>query len=157
MHVSTNSSEPTRVLLVDDSHSMLARATAVLAPSCDVVGAVDNGPAALAAAEALQPDVIVLDISMPGMTGLEVAASLRQRGSTAAVVFFTVYDDEDFVAAARDAGGTGYVVKHRLASDLMFAVQEARAGRTFVSMTANQTRQAGAGRFLGPPVARRLP
>jgi DNA-binding NarL/FixJ family response regulator len=81
----------------------------------------------------LLPDVIVLDISMPGMTGLEVAASLREEGLTAAVVFLTVHDDEEFVIAARQAGGTGYVVKLRLASDLKLAVQEARAGRSFVS------------------------
>jgi DNA-binding NarL/FixJ family response regulator len=115
---------------------MLARAAAVLAPGCEVVGAVHNGPEALAADKALRPEVIVLDISMPGMTGLEVAANLRQRGSRAAVVFLTVHDDEDFVLAAREAGGTGYVVKRRLASDLLFAVQEAQAGRSFVSTTA---------------------
>ena len=136
MQVSTHFPEPTRVLLVDDSDSMLARAAAVLAPGCEVVGAVQNGPAALEADKKLRPQVIVLDISMPGMTGLEVAANLRQRGSTAAVVFLTVHDDQDFVLAARQAGGTGYVVKRRLASDLLFAVQEARAGRSFESTTS---------------------
>jgi DNA-binding NarL/FixJ family response regulator len=78
----------------------------------------------------------VLDISMPGMSGLEVAATLRQRGSTAALVFLTVHDDEDFVLAAREAGGTGYVVKRRLTFDLLSAVQEASAGRSFVSTSA---------------------
>jgi DNA-binding NarL/FixJ family response regulator len=136
MQISTILPERTRVLLVDDSDSMRARAAAVLAPGCQVVGAVNNGPAALEADNALRPDVIVLDISMPGMTGLELAANLRQRGSTAAVVFLTVHDDKDFVLAARQAGGTGYVVKRRLVSDLLFAVQEARAGRSFVSTTA---------------------
>ncbi len=129
----TLSSQPTRVLLVDDSDAMLARATAVLSPNCVIVGAVNNGTAAMNAARALMPDVIVLDISMPGMSGLEVAANLREEGVTSAVVFLTVHDDEDFVLAARQAGGTGYVVKLRLASDLNVAVQEARAGRSFVS------------------------
>ena len=136
MQTITNLPAPTRVLLVDDSDSMLARAAAVLAAGCEVVAAVKNGPAALEEDQQLRPDVIVLDISMPGMTGLEVAATLRQRGSTAALVFLTVHDDEDFVLAARQVGGTGYVVKRRLASDLLFAVQEARAGRSFVSATA---------------------
>ena len=77
----------------------------------------------------------MLDISMPGMTGLEVADSLRKAGSTAAVVFLTVHDGEEFILAARAAGGIGYVVKPRLGSDLVFAVQEARAGRPFVSAT----------------------
>ena len=129
------SPEPTRVLLVDDSEVMLACAAAALSPGCTVVGAVTDGAQALEAARRLRPDVIVLDISMPGMNGLQVASSLRADGSTAAVVFLTVYDDEDFVAAARKAGGIGYVVKLRLASDLMKAVQEARAGRSFVSTT----------------------
>ena len=85
------------------------------------------------AAEALHPDVIVLDISMPEMTGFELAAKLRHSGSTAALVFLTIHAEEDFVAAARDAGGIGYVVKPRLGTDLMHAVEEARAGRPFVS------------------------
>lgn len=112
---------------------MLARAAAVLTPGCVVVGTVKDGKAALTAAAALLPDVIVLDISMPGMSGLEVADSLRKAGSTAAVVFLTVHDDEALVLAARAAGGIGYVVKPRLVSDLKLAVQEARAGRPFVS------------------------
>jgi DNA-binding NarL/FixJ family response regulator len=130
------SPERTRVLVVDDSEVMRACATAALSNGCTVVGAVNDGPQALEAARTLRPDVIVLDISMPGMTGLEVASCLRANGSTAAVVFLTVYDDEDFVHAAKKAGGIGYVVKVRLASDLMHAVQEARAGRSFVSAVA---------------------
>ncbi len=129
----TGPSQPTRVLLVDDSEAMLARAKTVLSADCVVVGAVKDGLTALEAAKTLRPDVIVLDISMPGMTGLEVAACLREDGVTAAVVFLTVHDDEEFVRAATTAGGTGYVVKMRLATDLTFAVQEARAGRAFVS------------------------
>ena len=131
--MNTTTSLPARVLLVDDSDAMLARASAVLSQNCVIVGAVKDGTAAIKAAKALLPDVVVLDISMPGMTGLEVAANLREAGLTAAVVFLTVHDDEEFVVAARQAGGTGYVVKLRLASDLNVAVQEARAGRSFVS------------------------
>jgi DNA-binding NarL/FixJ family response regulator len=70
----------------------------------------------------LRPDVIVLDISMPGMTGLDVATCLRKEGSTAALVFLTVHDDEEFILAAKAAGGLGYVLKPRLATDLMLAV-----------------------------------
>jgi DNA-binding NarL/FixJ family response regulator len=130
---STTLSEPTRVLLVDDNSAMLSRAGAVLADQCLIVGVVQDGPAALAAAKSLHPDVIVLDISMPGMNGLEVASRLRATGSTAAVVFLTVHDEDDFVLAAASAGGIGYVVKSRLVSDLPQAVREARAGRRFVS------------------------
>ena len=133
MPSSTTSSEPARVLIVDDNDAMLARASAMLSTACRVVGTAKEGRAALDSAAALQPDVIVLDISMPDMTGLEVAAALRAAGSTAAVVFLTVHDGPDFVEAARSAGGLGYVVKPRLASDLLRAVREARAGRTFPS------------------------
>jgi len=122
-----------RVLLVDDNAEILSRAAAVLARGCVVVGAVTDGPAALLAASALHPDVIVLDIGMAGMNGFEVATRLRDSGSTAAVVFFTVHEDEEFIAAARAAGGIGYVVKPRLGADLLLAVREAKARRSFVS------------------------
>lgn len=133
MRSNTTSSEPVRVLLVDDNEAMLARAASVLTPSCVIVGTVTDGPAALEAAITLHPDVIVLDVSMPEMTGFEVAVSLRKLGSKAAVVFLTVHEDEEFVAAAKAAGVIGYVVKPKLASDLIRAVREARAGRPFVS------------------------
>ena len=133
MPSSTTSSEPARVLLVDDNEAMLTRAASALTPGCLVVGKVKDGRSAIEAAAKLHPDVIVLDISMIGMSGFEVAARLREAGSTAAVVFLTVHDDEEFIAAAKAVGGLGYVVKPRLTADLMYAVREARAGRPFVS------------------------
>ena len=113
MTLTAASSERPRVLLVDDNDAVLARARAVLAPSCVVIGTAADGPAALRAAKALLPDVIVLDISMPDMTGFEVAARLRQAGWTAAIIFLTVHSEEDFVVTARAAGITSYVVKPR--------------------------------------------
>lgn len=133
MPSSTTSSDRPRVLVVDDNEEMLSRAAAVLKSDCVVVGAVNSGPAALKAAVALRPDVVVLDIGMAGMNGFEVAARLRDSGCTAEVVFFTVHDDEEFIAAARAVGGIGYVVKPRLAADLLPAVREAKAHRPFVS------------------------
>ena len=136
MQSSITSSEPPRVLVVDDNEAIRARVAAVLAPSCVVVGAARDGRSAIDAAGKLQPEVIVLDISMPGMTGLEVARRLRAAGSTAAVVFLTVLEEDEIIAAARSAGALGYVVKPRLVSDLLEAVRAARAGREFVSVTA---------------------
>jgi DNA-binding NarL/FixJ family response regulator len=133
MPSSTISSEQVRVLLVDDNQAMLARAATVLSPDCLVIGSATDGPCALAAALALHPDVVVLDVSMPGMSGLEVAVRLRTAGSTAAVVFLTIHQEEDIVSAARASGAMGFVVKQRLVSDLPKAVQEACAGRSFVS------------------------
>jgi DNA-binding NarL/FixJ family response regulator len=133
MPSSTISSDPVRVLLVDDNRAMLARAAALLADDCVVVGSATCGTSAVTAALNLKPDVIVLDISMPGMSGIEVALRLRSAGSDAAVVFLSVHEEEEIVTAARASGGIGYVVKPRLANDLMQAVREARAGRAFVS------------------------
>jgi DNA-binding NarL/FixJ family response regulator len=133
MPSSITSSEPARVLLVDDNEAMLARAAAALTQDYVVVGTVSNGRAALDAARTLRPDVIVLDIAMPGMSGFEVAAALREAGCTAPVVFLTVHGEEELILAARAAGGIGYVVKPRLASDLICAIREAHAGRSFIS------------------------
>lgn len=133
MPSSTISSERARVLLVDDNEAMLARARAVLSPHCSIVGAVKGGQAAIDSAPSLHPDVIVLDISMPEMSGLEVAERLKRSGSAAAIVFLTVHDEEEFLTAARVAGAIGYVVKSRLTLDLATAVRDAAAGRPFVS------------------------
>jgi DNA-binding NarL/FixJ family response regulator len=133
MPSNTTLSKIARVLLVDDNEAMLNREAMVLASGCEVVGAVTDGEAALAAAQALDPDVIVLDISMPGISGLEVAARLRRSGSRAGLVFLTVHDEEEFVLAAKAVGGKGYVVKGRLVSDLLTAVREVQAGGSFVS------------------------
>ena len=127
------STERVRVLLVDDNEAMLARAAAVLEPGYVVVGAVTDGLSALAAAARSRPHVIVLDISMPGMSGLDVATRLRQADPHAAIVFLSVHDEEEFVRAARAVGGLGYVLKSRLVSDLTHAIHEARHGRPFVS------------------------
>jgi len=122
-----------RILLADDHDAMRARAAQVLEPEYDVVASVADGQSTLDAEASLQPDVVVLDITMPRMNGLAVAATLQKRGSHAAVVFLTVHRDDEFVHAARAVGALGYVVKPKLASDLRAAVREAIAGRSFVS------------------------
>lgn len=133
MPSSITSSDPVRVLLVDDNQAILARVETVLSPACVVVGSATDGTTAVKAALSLDPDVVVLDISMPGMSGFEVAARLRTEGSSAAVVFLTVHDEEELISAARQSGGMGYVVKPRIGSDLLTAVREAHAGRPFTS------------------------
>ena len=127
-------SERPRVLVVDDNKTLLAISVAVLSRDFEIVGAVTDGRAALEAAAALQPDVIVLDIAMPEMGGLEVASRLKAAGSHVAVVFLTVHDDEEIVQAARDVGGVGYVLKPRLGSDLRPAAVGAVTGQRFASL-----------------------
>ena len=126
-------SAPPRVLLVDDNDNMLALARTTLAPACIVVGTAKDGPSALQAAHDLRPDVIVLDISLQNMTGFEVAARLRNSGSKAALVFLSLYAEDDFVVNARAVGAIGYVVKTRMVSDLLHAVTEAHLGHEFIS------------------------
>ena len=129
------SAQRRRVLLADDHPAMLALTTAVLAGEYLVVGSVVDGRALLAEAERLHPDVIVLDITMPRLDGIEAARQLRSSHQPARLVFLTVHEDADFARAALDAGGLGYVVKARLASDLLPAIRAALADRRFISPT----------------------
>jgi DNA-binding NarL/FixJ family response regulator len=112
---------------------MLQAARRILEPEFEVVGTVDDGEAVLEATKSLNPDVLILDISMGVMNGLEAARLLRRIGSTAKIVFLTVHNDQDFVEEAFSAGAVGYVVKPRLGTDLPVAVREALMGHTFVS------------------------
>jgi DNA-binding NarL/FixJ family response regulator len=112
-----------RVLVVEDHPLIREGVAAVLAGVCEIVGTVADGRAALAAVNALQPTVVVLDLSLPGMNGLEVATHLRDAGSNVRIVFLSVYDDEELTRAAIAAGGNAYVVKSRL-QDLAMAVLE---------------------------------
>ena len=122
-----------RVLLADDSPSMLQAARRILEPEFQIVGTVDDGQAVLEATESLKPDVLILDISMGVMNGLEAARLLTRIGSKARIVFLTVHQDQEFVEEAFAAGAIGYVTKPRLGSDLLVAVREAMIGHTFVS------------------------
>jgi len=127
-----------RVIVADDQVRILNVAGALLKLSFDVIGLVADGPAALAATLALKPDLVVLDISMPGMSGIEVAAELRKCGAPARIVFLTVHEDPEILAKCLMTGGLGYVVKGRMDSDLILALNEALAGRVFVSRFSSE-------------------
>jgi DNA-binding NarL/FixJ family response regulator len=120
-------------MLADDHPDFLAAAARVLEPEFQVVKGVHDGQALIDEAAIVDPDVIVLDISMPVLNGLEASRQLKARGSRAKVVFLTVHHDPDYVRAALAAGALGYVVKPRLATDLIPAITEALAGRSFIS------------------------
>ena len=122
-----------RVLMADDSPSMLQAARLILEPEFQIVGTVDDGEAVLEAIESLKPDVIILDISMGLMNGFEAARVLTRLGSKAKIVFLTIHKDQEFVEEAFSAGAMGYVIKPRLGTDLLVAVREALVGHTFVS------------------------
>ena len=127
-----------RILVADDHPGVRALVEDIVQPTFEVVGTVCNGKALLETALRLQPDVIITDISMPTLSGIEAAKRLQESGSRAKVVFLTVHSDPDFVNACLNAGASGYVVKIRMDSDLLPAVREALAGRIFLSPTDDQ-------------------
>jgi DNA-binding NarL/FixJ family response regulator len=122
-----------RILIAEDHELMRDRVVRLLNREFDVVEAVENGAALLEAAVRLKPDVCVLDISMPLLSGIETLIYLKQSDSPAKVIFLTIHDDSDFVGAAFNSGAEGYVFKTRMVADLVFAVREVLAGRTFLS------------------------
>jgi CheY-like chemotaxis protein len=122
-----------RVLLADDNPAMLEKAASTLASEFDVVAAVHNGQEALEAAAQLDPDVVVLDISMPVLDGIKAAWRLRQSNSSAKIVFLTANQDALMCQAASETGALGYVTKLRLIPDLIEATKLALAGHRFVS------------------------
>jgi DNA-binding NarL/FixJ family response regulator len=142
-----------RVLLADD-HRLLREAFAeLLRPDCDVVGAVADGRALLAAAAELRPDVVVLDVSMPVLNGLEAARQLRRLVPEVRVVFLTVHEDPDLAAEAFRAGASGYLLKNSAASELFQAIREVSEGRSYVTPLA--TRGLVEGLLQGPEPADR--
>jgi DNA-binding NarL/FixJ family response regulator len=105
----------------------------LLMPTCEVVGRVSDGQSLFDAAKRLNPDVIVSDISMPILSGLEAGKQLIESGCAARIVFLTVHSDSDFVQACLAVGAAGYVLKPRIMSDLLLAIREVLAGRIFIS------------------------
>jgi DNA-binding NarL/FixJ family response regulator len=122
-----------RVLVADDLASVLVAVTALLGESFDIVAAVSDGQSALDAILELEPDLALLDISMPGKNGLDVARELKNHASMTRIVFLTVHEDSDIIAACLSAGALGYVFKALMDSDLIPAMNDALAGRVFVS------------------------
>ncbi len=124
---------PARILLADDNPAILANVARMLAPQYEIVGTLSDGESVLREYDRLRPDLVVLDISMGEIDGIEVASRLRDTGRHAKIIFLTVHDDQDFVSAAVGAGGSGYVVKSRMSTDLLTAVSAVLSGELFVS------------------------
>ena len=122
-----------RILLADDHPAILDKLTRLLEGTYDIVGAVNNGQAAMDAATRVCPDIVLMDISMPVMNGIEAADRLIRMHTTAKIIFLTVHDDPDFISAALATGAAGYVLKSRMATDLAPAITQALAGHRFVS------------------------
>ncbi len=127
-----------RVLLADD-HRLLREAFArLLEPNCDVVGAVADGRALLALAKELRPDIVVLDIAMPLLNGLDAARQLKRLLPTVKIIFLTVSEDSDLAAQAFRVGASGFLLKNSAASELFQAIEEVLQGRSYVTPQATK-------------------
>ncbi len=122
-----------RILLADDHPLVLERVTRFLQPTFDVVGVAHNGLEMVLEAMRLSPDVVVADISMPGLDGLAAARQLREMGSGATIVFLTIHESPELVEACLTEGALGFVLKSHMKTDLIPAINVALSGRRFVS------------------------
>ena len=123
----------TRVLLADDYPQMLDKVTQLLRGEFDIVGSAHDGAQALEAATRLNPDLLILDISMPILSGIQVAARLRDSGCKAKVIFLTIHEDREYIDAAFAVGALGYILKSRVATDLLPAIYAVLQGHRFSS------------------------
>ena len=121
-----------RVLIADDSPAVLENVAEMLQEQFVVAAAVPDGNSVVLAVTTLNPDVVVLDISLGDMTGLDVARRLREMKCPAKIVFLTVHESLDFVQAAIAVGASGYVFKSRADADLVDAVNAAFRGEKFL-------------------------
>lgn len=122
-----------RILLADDNTEFLEDVQPLLSGTYDIVGAVQDGLALVKAASALEPDLIISDISMPVMSGFEAASRIRALGLTAKFIFLTVQTSPAYIRKARSVGASGYVIKAHATEQLPRAVSGVLAGETFFS------------------------
>src|SRR5262249_8650708 len=114
-----------RVLLADDHRIVSEGLKGLLADDFELVGTVDDRRALVAAAKAIKPDVIVVDITMPHMNGIDAVAQLKQDNPDIKVVFLTMHQDSAYARRALNAGAQGFVVKHSAAAELVMAIHAA--------------------------------
>lgn len=122
-----------RLLLADDHSLVLGAFENLLSGECDIVGQVADGRALIDAAEKLKPDVIVLDIGMPLLNGLEAGRQIKRRLPEVKLVFLTMHEDADLAADAFRSGASAYLLKRSAASELVTAIREVMQGRSYVT------------------------
>jgi len=133
MPIKDRKSDRIRVLVADDNKEIRDKVVQLLRPEFDVVGTADDGDSACEAIILLKPEIMVLDISMPTMSGIEVAKEIKLKGYKTRTVFLTVHEDPDFIKAAIKVGASGYVIKSQMARDLISAMQATTEGKLFIS------------------------
>ena len=122
-----------RIFLVDDNGDMLKDLRDELSAEFEIAGTAENGEEAVREVPRLDPDILVLDITMPVLNGLQVASMLRERHPRTKILFLTIHEEPEYISAAFSAGAWGYVTKRRLANDLPLAIREVFGGRNFLS------------------------
>lgn len=122
-----------RILIADDHRIVLEGLRKLLSSEFDVVGAVEDGRELLDAADRLRPDVVVADISMPNLNGIEAVRQMKKLCETVKVVLLTMHPEVAYARSGFEAGASGYVLKHSAPDELITAVREALEGRTYVT------------------------
>lgn len=123
----------TKLLLADDHPPLVEAAVAILKPHYDIVGIAADGATLVSEALRLRPEVIVSDITLPIFNGIEAIHRLRLSNSQAKVVFLTVHSEEGFLTACMAEGALGYVLKSRMKTQLIPAIEAALEGKSYVS------------------------
>ncbi len=123
----------TSVLLADDHRIVLEGLKGLLGDEFEVVGTAENGRVLVEQAAKLRPDVIVADISMPQLNGIEAARQIKKANKRVKIVFLTMHPDATYAADAFEAGASGFVLKHAAPSELVTAIHEAMKGRTYIT------------------------
>jgi DNA-binding NarL/FixJ family response regulator len=140
-----------RILLADDHTLMLERMRALLAPRYEIAGSVADGQTLVEESLHIKPDLIVLDITMPCLNGIDAAIQIKASMPGIKLLFVTIHSSPAYVRAALAAGGTGYVLKSAMHEELLDAVQDVLSGRIYVSPDLS----TGLERFQQPVSARR--
>lgn len=122
-----------RVLLADDHKIVIEGLKSLLGDEFEIVGSVEDGRALVEQASTLYPDVIVADISMPQLNGIEAARQIKKIDKNIKIVFLTMHPDATYAANAFEAGASGFVLKHSASAELIRAIHEAIKGRTYVT------------------------
>jgi DNA-binding NarL/FixJ family response regulator len=136
--------KPLRVLLADDHDIVIEGLRRVLDhPDIEIAGAVHDGRALLRAAKEVQPDVIVTDVTMPLLNGIDATRQIRESDSDVKIIFLTMHPDISFATEALAAGGSGYVLKSSAGDELITAIREASKGNTYVSKSIAEAVQQG--------------
>jgi len=124
-----------KVLVADDHRIVAEGLRSLLEPTFELVAIVENGRELVAAAKELKPDVIVVDIAMPLLNGIDAVSRIRSAGIQAKIIFLTMHPEANYARRAMATGASAYVLKHSASNELLFAIRQALAGRYFITPT----------------------